>query len=96
MQRGKERKDIREELGKDALVDDQEVDEDDKVDEYLHEQPLDGSTASALQWLRDRDEIGKDQFSHFKKESQEGGVMEMSTGDDDIKIEYNFMILTVV
>lgn len=60
-----------------------------ELDETIRERPLDNSIQSALVFLRDRNGIGNDQFSHYQPKSREGGVMETSTEDGDIKLEYD-------
>ncbi len=54
----------------------------------MHEKPLDNSMASALLYLRERDGFGKDQGSHLKRYTAEGGVLDIGTNEGDVKIEY--------
>ena len=49
---------------------------------YLHEKSLDNSTASALRYLRERDEIGKDQDNMRQKEIAGALVWDIEWGGD--------------
>ena len=65
------------------------VEEEEKLEserKFVDEEVLDGSTGSALQYLRSRQQLGKDQDTHFAKKLSDR-PMEQNP-EDRIKIEY--------
>ena len=72
--------------GKDVEMTKEEEEKLQSERKFVDEDVLDGSTGSALQYLRSRQQLGKDQDTHFAKKTADR-PMEQNP-EDRIKIEY--------